>query len=123
MRVPGQTALKGLPAPMLPRDHSGSVGRDAGSLACLQARQLPAPALPAGLWVPEGSALPAPELSNSQGPCWHSRCNMGIEGWAVLGSTRSLCGLGQAGQSLRFLPVSGIANASLCSRVFTRLIN
>lgn len=37
MRVPSQTALKGLPAPLLPRDHSGSTGRDAGDLACPQA--------------------------------------------------------------------------------------
>lgn len=47
MSMAGQTALKGLPAPSLPGDHSGPVGRDAGGLACPQAWQLHSLTLPA----------------------------------------------------------------------------
>lgn len=47
MIVAGQTALKGLPPPSLPGDHSGSAGRDAGGLACPQAWQLHSLTLPA----------------------------------------------------------------------------
>lgn len=58
MRVPGQTALKGLPAPSFPTDHSGSAGRDASGLACPQGWQLPSPTLPAGA-VGFGGLCPA----------------------------------------------------------------
>lgn len=58
MRVPDQTALKGLPAPSLPADHSGSAGRDVSGLACPQVWQLPSPTLPAGA-VGFGGLCPA----------------------------------------------------------------
>lgn len=85
------------------------------SLLCLQV-----------LWVLEGSALPILELSNSQSPCWHSHCNKGTEWGGLCREGRrpgSLRRLDQAWQSLGFLPMSGVANAFLCSGVFTRLIN
>lgn len=76
---------------------------------------LPPPCLQV-LWVSEGSALPILEPSNSQGRRWHSHCNKGTEGWAVLGGMLVRV-------PVRFLPMSGVANASLCRGVFTRLIN
>lgn len=85
---------------------------------------IPSPCLQV-LWVLECSALPILQPSNGQGPCWDSCCNKGTEGWVVLGGmlARVPAQTCQAWQSLGSLPLSGVANASLCSVVFTRLIN